>query len=257
MDTLGSMRRAVAFAASLLLGVSVAGAAEIDHAPWDGLLKQHVHDGLVDYDGVQTRRQALNDYLAQLALVDAGGLPTQEAKLAFWINAYNACVFAGVLDHPGISSVKQVKGFFDGLRYQVAGQSLTLNQIEDHGRALGDWRIHVGVVCASTSCPPLRSEAYVPDRITDQLDEQARQFLKNARHGLRLEDKTLRLSQIFKWYAPDFVPSANGPFKRLTIETLLPVIRPWLDPGVAEQLERQPRPITYLEYDWSLNRRGG
>ncbi len=249
------MRRAIAVVA-LVMTASWAEAADVDHRVWNQLLTQHVRDGRVDYAGVQAQRQLLTDYLAQLATVDANALPTTQAKLALWINAYNACVFAGVLDHPGISSVKQVKGFFDGLRYQIAGQPLTLNQIEGNGRALGDWRLHVGVVCASTSCPPLRGEAYVPERVTEQLDEQARQFLKDPSRGLRVDGQTLWLSQIFKWYAPDFVPSAKGPFKRMTPEALLPVIRPWLDPAVVDHIERQPLTIKYLEYNWSLNRQG-
>ena len=233
-----------------LIFTSPAFAQSVDHSDWNGLLQRHVNErGLVNYVGVKQEQAVLDAYLARVATAEVASLP-KPAQLAFWINAYNACVFKGVLDHYPLKSVKDVKGFFDKLRYPVAGGSLTLNEMEAKGRALGDWRIHFGVVCASSSCPFLRNEAYDPDRVDAQLTEQLKRFLADPSRGLRIEPETLWLSKIFKWYAKDFVSDGQ-----LTVATLMPVIGAYLIPESA-QLPRQRhlRTVKFLDYDWTLNK---
>jgi hypothetical protein len=224
----------------------IAAQPQVGHTAWDLLLKRHVASGLVDYEGFQQDRAALERYLASLQDVQPSQLGSRDAQLAFWINAYNAYVVKGVLDHYPIASVKEVKGFFDRIRYRVAGRELTLNEIEGEGRALGDWRIHFAVVCASSSCPILRPEAYAADRLEAQLTEQTREFLNDPQRGLRIEAGTLWVSKIFKWYAKDFVP--KGP---LTAASLWPVLNSYITveglPPIADM------PLKFLDYDWSLN----
>ncbi len=232
-----------------------ASAATMDHAPWDGLLKRYVKTGLVNYLGIQAERDVLDAYVSRVGAVDITELPTREARMAFWINAYNACVFKGVLDRYPLTSVKEVSGFFDGIRYHVAGRDLTLNEIEQEARAFGDWRVHFAVVCASSSCPPLRPEAYDPARLDAQLTEQTTQFLRDMQRGLRVEGQTLWLSKIFDWYAGDFVPSASLGLwhHHVTSASLVSTIGPYLGVAVAEILRTQPLQVKFSNYDWSLN----
>ncbi len=240
---------------SCLVLSAASASADVDHSSWDQLLAKHVNNGQVDYQGVQADRAQLDGYLNQLATVDVGQLASKEAKLALWINAYNACVFKGVLDHAPLESVKDVPGFFDRARYRVANESLTLNEIEGKGRALGDWRIHFAVVCASTSCPPLIGEAYVADRLDAQLTERTKAFLADHERGLCVEGATLCTSQIFKWYARDFLPSA-GWLQPLTVEKLLGVLSPYL-PAELAQADRRSLAMKFLDYDWRLNAQQG
>ncbi|MBI2495090.1 MAG: DUF547 domain-containing protein [Candidatus Omnitrophica bacterium] len=222
----------------------------VDHSAWDAILKRYVNGaGLVNYAAVKEDRAALDGYLASVSTVDVTSL-SRDAKLAFWINAYNACVIKGVLDHYPVKSVKGIKGFFDAIRYPIAGASLTLNEIEARGRALGDWRIHFALVCASSSCPFLRNEAYVPERIDEQLSDQARRFLADPSRGLRLDDANgvLWVSNIFKWYAKDFLPSAP-----LSADGLLSVLSPYLDAATVPALRQRKLQLKFLDYDWSLN----
>jgi hypothetical protein len=228
-----------------------AAAHAVDHRAWDGILRRYVDEaGLVRYDELRADRQALEGYLASLAVVETTHLEPKE-QMAFWINAYNACVFKGVLDHPGIASVKEVKGFFDALRYPVGGERLTLNEIEGKGRALKDWRIHAAVACASSSCPFLRNEAYVAARLDEQLADQLRRFLADPSRGLRVDGKALRVSRIFTWYAKDFVPKGS-----VTVETLVPLLTPYLAPELAQVVQQPQLTLRFLEYDWSLNAAG-
>ena len=108
--------------------------ASIDHHVWDQLLGRYVREGLVDYHGVQGERYALDAYVAGLGDVDPTAWPPAE-QLAFWINAYNACVILGVLDRFPLRSVKSVRGFFDRIRYRVmyAGSIIPLEPV--FGRA--------------------------------------------------------------------------------------------------------------------------
>ena len=245
-------RALIAFgcSATLALGTGWAQVA-VAHSPWDALLQRHVHGGRADYPSFQRARNELERYLATLATINPDDLHSKQAQAAFWINAYNACVIKGVLEHYPLTSVRKVKGFFDRIRYQVAGQALTLNEIEAKGRALGDWRIHVALVCASSSCPLLRSEAYVPERLDDQLSDQAKQFFRDASRGLLLDAArhTLWVSKIVRWHATDFIPSG-----KLTAEGLLPILRPYLDPAMLLSTHHQKLTLKFLDYDWSLNR---
>ena len=223
---------------------------------WDLLLRRHVVSGLVDYEGFRQDRAALDRYIVSLQDVQPSQFGSREAQLAFWINAYNANVVKGVLDHYPIASVKEVKGFFDRIRYRVAGRELTLNEIEGEGRALGDWRIHFVVVCASSSCPLLRAEAYAADRVDAQLAEQTRQFLGDPQRGMRVEGTTLWVSKIFDWYTADFVPAKErGLFRRLTPEQLVSVLSPYLTPEVGQAVRQRTLELKFLDYDWSLNAR--
>ena len=221
------------------------------NAPWDELLEKVVSHARVDYAGVARDRQSLSAYLIALREMDPSSLP-KTAQLAFWINAYNACVFKGVLDHPGIKSVKEVKGFFDHLTYRVAGRDMTLNDIESAGRALGDWRIHFAVVCASASCPPIRPEAYNPEWLDAQLIEQVRTFMSNRKDGIRVEGSTLWVSPIFKWYAKDFIPDG-----KLTADNLFSLLSSYLSTDLVNAIQGKKLSLKFLNYDWSLNNLGG
>lgn len=233
----------------LLLGAVPAQA--FDHSAFDELLAQCVQQGRVNYAGVKAKRGVLDTYLRELATVNTAALSRKE-RLAFWINSYNAAVLSGVLDAGVPASVKDIKGFFDKQTRAIGGEMLTLNQMKDRGRALGDWRIHFALVGAALGDPPLRDEAYHPDWLDAQLAEQTRAYLADPAHGLRLDAKgrTLWAAKIFQAYAKDFVPQGS-----LNSETLLQVIEPYLNPLVAVTLRERPVRLKFIDYDWALNSR--
>jgi len=252
------MRRAFAtlFAVGIVLGGAVPSGAHgpVDHGAWDRLLRQYVHDGLVDYEGLKDEQQVLEEYLERIADVHIEHVPSAAHQLAFWVNAYNAYVINGVLDRYPLRSVRTVSGFFKSLRYPVGGEELTLDHMAARGRALGDWRIHFALVCASSSCPPLRAEAYTPDRVEAQLTEQTRAFLRDARRGLKIQGKTLWVSKLFQWYASDFIPKEDrGAMLRLTADRLLRVLEPYLDERTKGLANDQRLGLKLFPYDWALN----
>jgi len=180
---------------------------------------------------------------------------TVEERRAFWINAYNARVIAGVLERYPIDSVRdvgflggRVRGFFSRREHPVAGEVRTLDEIEKEilfAPALWDPRIHFALNCAARSCPKLRSEPYEASRLDTQLDFQARTFL-NGPDGHRIDPsaRVLNVSRVLEWYRDDFVRAA-GSLREYLIRNLTG------DAAAAARDEAWK--IEYLDYDWSLN----
>jgi hypothetical protein len=102
------------------------------------------------------------------------------------------------------------------------------------------------LVCAATSCPLLRSEVYLPDRLSTQLTDQATAFLRDAaRNRYDPATHTLRLSPIFQWYANDF----GGP------DALARFVMPFwpVADRASMALAGRPPTVVFEDYDWSPN----
>lgn len=230
--------------AALLLAVGPVARGEDLHAPFDAILQRHVDaDGRVAYRALAAQDGgALDVYLAALASADPAALPEPE-QVAFWINAYNAHVLRGVLDGYDAEGLFARKRFFSFYDFPLAGRERTLEEIEHEilRRRFAEPRIHFALVCASTSCPKLRREAYRGDRLDAQLDEQARAFLEDPRRNRIGPGDTLHLSMIFRWFAEDFERAAGS---------VPEYVRRWVAVPAAPRIE-------YLEYDWTLNAQPG
>ena len=159
---------------------------------------------LVDYQKLKDGRSAFDAYLTSLAVVRMGTLEaaSSDARLAFWINAYNACMLKLVVDNYPIerdgrlfsrirnavadrplNSVWQIPDTFSAKHCRIAGAERSQDEIEhDFIRPMGDPRIHFAVNCAARSCPPLWSEAYVGDELDAQLDRAVANLLGNPEH---------------------------------------------------------------------------
>jgi hypothetical protein len=122
---------------------------------------------------------------------------------------------------------------------RIGRKKFDLNNIE-HGilrEKFKEPRIHFAIVCASVSCPRLLNEAYVGNRINQQLDAQARDFI-NDKSRNNVSAHAAQLSQIFNWFGGDF--TRNG--------TLLDFINRYASIKVNKNAR-----ITFLDYNWGLN----
>ncbi len=226
----------------------------IDVAVLDGLLRRYVDgEGRVDYAAWQGQDAAeLEGWLAAQRPFDPdpGAGP---GALALWINLYNALVIRQVLARWPLASIRPslagvpnwplFLAFFSRPVITLQGQPLSLDRIE-HGLLrprFGDPRLHFALVCAARGCPLLRPEAYRPERVGAQLEEDARRFLGNPLK-LRFDParRTLHCSRIFQWYRRDFLAVAPS------IAAYVGRHRPDLD------LPADVR-IAWLPYDWALN----
>jgi len=221
--------------------------SEFSHQTFDEVLRAHVQDGAVDYQGV-AKDARFASYLDQLNRIDPNALPGRRHRLAFWINAYNAFAIEGILDgYSPLTRVGQWR-YFIGKQYRVGGESINLYDLEKQ-LLIPDFReprIHFAIVCASQSCPKLRSDAFTADWLDAQLEENARTFVNDpTKNRFDRENRVAYLSKIFEWFEPDF--RAHG-------ESLLNYVRRYLnDPELAADLATQPYRIEFLDYDWHLN----
>jgi len=243
--------RVFAFLVSVALPVWGASAeghglqAVIEWSAWDRVLRSHVVDGRVDYESI-AGDPAFAATVVSVAAADLEG-HDEDSVLAFYINAYNMLAVQGVLNGRSPESSFGKLRFFFRDKYTVAGEKLSLNALEHKRiRPLGEPRIHFAIVCASASCPPLRSEAYVPSQLDDQLDDNARKFVNDSdKNRIDPASGVAEISKIFKWFAEDF-EAASGDIQSYLAEFVD-------DDDNAEALRQQAYKLRYLPYDWSLN----
>ena len=220
------------------------------HELFDQVLQEHVDEkGRVNYTKLKANPEKLIAYLDLLAFADPEALSYNE-RLTFWINAYNALVIKGVLNHYPITSVRKVKlfnGFFSRLKFHVAGKMYTLDQIE-HGiirTEFVDPRVHFVLVCASRSCPPLSKRAYAAETLEERLETATFNFIQNPEQvWIDRAKRHVYVSKIFKWYDKDFKEGYDG---------VADFLADYLPPEDAEYLESTNVKVRYLDYDWTLN----
>jgi hypothetical protein len=186
---------------------------------------------------------------------DPGLQASREARLAFWINAYNAVTVRGVLRERSAASVQDLAAEGDGyniwrdLLLVIGGTPYSLGEIENKVlRTMGEPRAHFAVVCASRGCPRLLDEAYTATGVDKQLDRNARAFFAD-RSKFRFDAASGRfeLSPILDWYAGDFGPDLFEQMK---------TIAPYLPDEKARQLAKDGKArVEFLKYDWGLNDR--
>ena len=231
--------------------------ATIDLRIWDELLQRYVDDlGRVNYQRWKVEgADVLRVWLESLADVDLADFTDADARLALWLNAYNAIAISQVLEVYPIASIRpKVLGipnwlsfldFFTRSNTIIGGKKYSLNQIE-HAILRPEFaepRIHFALVCASVGCPLLRRGAYFPESVRTQLEADASRFIHNPdKVRYDAQKKTLYLSKIFKWYGEDFVKAAGS---------VAEYVGGYLGPEAAVG---DGWAIVFLPYDWNLNR---
>jgi len=230
----------------------------VDHRSWNQLLAKYVDDdGMVDYKSwkASTADTSLLDrYLSHLSDATTRVAASREAKLAFWINAYNAVTVRGILREYPTTSIRnhtaRIFGYniWNDLKLYVGGKAYSLGVIEHEMlRKMSEPRIHFAIVCASIGCPRLLSEAYVTERIEEQLETNSKDFF-SRRQNFRYDAgaKRFYLSSILDWYDDDF----GGNQKRM-----LQVISPWLPtPAARKAANAGTVSVSYQSYNWDLNK---
>lgn len=247
--------------AALVLPVTVLTAQprSFNHSTFDRLLHAHVVQGLVDYDAFAASPE-FRRYLAGLAAFDPSALPRAE-QLAFWIDAYNAYTIQLVVAHRERASIRNINKTLGILKLYgpwkeklavVGGHAYGLDEIEQDiiRPRFQEPRIHFALVCAAMGCPPLRSEAYVGDRLDAQLDDQARTFLLHspAKNRVDVATRTVYLSPIFVEFR-DYIRDFGG--SRAAVGRYLARYFP---AGPERDLLGSGRfRVVTTPYDWTLN----
>ncbi|MDE2069231.1 MAG: DUF547 domain-containing protein [Bradyrhizobium sp.] len=240
---------------SILLGPSAASppanrSLEAWQAEWTQVLQGHVDaKGRVDFSGLAGDRTGLEDVVKLVAAVDPVStpalFPTVEARLAYYIDAYNALAMYGVLD----AGVPEQFGWLGRLRFfylrkfVVGGRSISLYSLEnDIIRPMGDPRVHFALNCMSVSCPRLPRTAFTPGGLDRELDAAAREFVGEDRNvHVDREARMVTLSAIFDFYTKDFLAKA-------------PSLIDYVNQYRANLVPRDYK-VMFADYDWTINDR--
>jgi len=214
--------------------------------PWNVLLQTYVNNrGQVNYARwKQEQPNAITKWISTLEWND----PTPDEQLSLWINLYNAFVIEKILPRYPIRSIQpKILGipnwitffqFFFDIDRTAFNQKFSLAQIENKllRKQFQEPRIHFAIVCASIGCPLLRNEAYLPDQVYQQLEDDADRFIQDPNKVKYDRDRNiLYCSKIFKWYRQDFLSVA-------------PSIAEYINPDIPKNAT-----VSYLNYNWSLN----
>lgn len=233
----------VAFAAVLLSNGRMS-AQQIDQSRYDMLLGMYVDErGFVDYEGF--RSVAFEKYIASLANADPAKMGTYE-RLAFLINAYNACVIRMVIDHLPISSPRAVDGFFSEKRFLIAGEKLSLNDIKKRyifplSPAMAAFALSEG----AKASPRLLRRAYRGKTIERQLKMNARHFMQDpTKNHVDRSSGVLSLSMLLKRHRPA-IDMVFGSLRQFAMQNLSQEHALWISANSVE--------ISFHAFDWTLN----
>jgi hypothetical protein len=230
----------------------------IDHGDWDAFLRRQrraMPDGTarIAYSAVSPADRALLEgYVSVLVGVDVDRLSRPE-QYAYWTNLYNALTVRTVLFKYPVASIREinltggllVRGPWDATIATVAGEALTLNDIE-HRILRPIWqdpRTHYALNCAAIGCPNLLPQALTAANTNALLEDGARAYVNDPRGVTVLPDGSgLRLSSIYNWFAEDFGGESG----------VVPHLLRYAAPPLAERIRANPR-IAGFAYDWALN----
>jgi len=237
---------------------------KFDHSLWEKVLKKHVTPGevegittnVVDYRAIAEDGD-FDKYQEALAGADLDDLATKPNELlALYINSYNALCISHVTrfikENDGklptsvtktTPSEEKGKEIWDCPVGAIGGEEVTLNDIENVilRSRWAEPRIHASINCASASCPNLRTEAFVPHKLNEQMDDQTRTWIADATKGLKAEKDEVCLSRIFLWFASDF-DVRGGP---------LAFVTKYASSEFSASLE--DKKVDYFPYNWNLN----
>lgn len=215
---------------------------------YGNVLRSYVKDGLVDYKELKSNPGDLDSYLMLTAGAARKNFDkwTAYEQLAFLLNLYNARTLKLILDNYPVGSIKEIgdgsKGPWDDPVVELFGKNVSLNTLENEyiRKSYKEPRIHFALVCAARGCPPLLNEPYKAGTLDAQLESQTRKFLSDqTKNYVDAENKVLRLSPIFLWYAEDFKGQSAS---------VIEFVEPYYN-----NMNLDDYTVEYTEYDWSLN----
>jgi hypothetical protein len=207
----------------------------------ESFLSKNISSGMVDYAGIKANAAELKDLVHMIGTYNltAADVATQKA---FLINAYNILVIKNVVDHYPIAKPTDVPGFFDTVKFTVAGSQMTLSDIENKKirPVFKDPRTHFALVCAAKSCPPIANYAFTAANVESKLETLTKAAMNNQTFiKVNAGNKTVQFSQILDWYKDDFLAVSK---------TILDYVNKYRITPIPADFTQD-----FYEYNWALN----
>ena len=221
---------------------------EPDDSAWARVLAAHVDDrGRIDFAGVAKAPADLDAYVTGIGSVSPlsspRSFPTAEARLAYYLNAYNALAMYDVIRSGIPESLGDIKfRFFYRDRLVMGGQRISLYRLENSiVRPLGDPRIHFALNCMVRGCPRLPRVPFEASRLDEQLDGAAKLFFSEDRNvQLDSAAKVVRFNEILRFYKKDFLAKSGS---------LIAYANLYREPKIPADWK-----VEFIKYDWTVNR---
>ncbi len=203
----------------------------------------------------------ITDQLASVSSDElAAALQTDDEKLAFWVNIYNAYIILILQDNPDL--YKDRGSFFKKEQVHIAGEVLSFDKIE-HGfirnstlklskgyiRALfpgklekkfrvenKDPRIHFTLNCGAKDCPPVY--VYQPATLEEDFDQVASTYL-NRVSEYDESKQVVKTTPLFNWFTGDW-GGKDGVKDMLYKYKIIPKDHDNID-------------LEWKDYDWTLD----
>lgn len=242
------------FVLGLLLAAGAAAAAVgqgLDPAVppgWAAILHRFVDDyGRVDFEGLAQAPADLDAAVAYIASTSPESNPSlfasREARLAYYINAYNALAMFNVVDSgiPNSLAGLQKVRFFWAKRFSIGGRSISLYALEnDVIRPLREERVHFALNCMVVSCPRLPRTPFTTGNLDRELAAAARLFFSEKRNlTISSGAREIKVSEILKFYHEDFLRTSPD---------LTAYINRYLGANIPEGYK-----VDFIDYDWTIN----
>ncbi|WP_456391878.1 DUF547 domain-containing protein, partial [Persephonella sp.] len=210
------------------------------------IIGRFVKNGSVNYSKIRLSPEykLFQNIAGKLADFDLDFLETEDMKKSFWINLYNMMVIDFVLKMKVNRSVREIQGFFTGLKYTINGKNYSLADIENILRCFPDReRLILSLVKGTQSSPPLRFIS--PMEVEDSIQNAVKDFINGPEVMVFPEENALLVSELFRWNRPLFMPE----------EKLISFIKEHIiDERKREFLSgNNGIKVDYLFYDWYLN----
>jgi len=213
---------------------------------FNSLLQKNVDSkGNVNYANLKKEEDKLDTFLKYLETTTPSNSWSKNKQKAFWINAYNAYTIKTILNNYPTKSITKIKikgkTAWKAPIAKVGGKSYSLDHIEHQilFKNFFDPRIHVGVNCASGSCPKLHNAAFTENNIDSILEKLTKAFVNDPKRNKITNKKSIQVSEIFNWFGKHFTKNGG---------TVIGFINKYANEKVDTNAK-----ISYLKYDWSLN----
>jgi hypothetical protein len=208
----------------------------------------------------------LDPAIERLAGCDPASIHGDAARIAFWLNLYNARLLHALALRPRRGHLLRHRRMFRRNAYVVGGIPYSLDAMEhgvlrrnrrppaalrrvlprrdpriDAAPSTVDPRIHFALNCGAASCPPIRS--YAGRELDRQLSAATRSYIAAEVHVDRSRT-TLVLPALLKLYRRDFGDRADQ--LEFVSRHLAPQDREWVRRNAARLRTR------YDRFDWTM-----
>lgn len=215
-------------------------------------------------DATRSRSSEGDELRARLAGVDVLALTPDDARIAFWLNLYNALVLAELAREARRGSLLRHRSLFAADVARIGDHDYSLDLIEhgvlrrnarppyrlrpllgprDPRRAAApsavDPRVHFALNCGAVSCPPIA--AYSAAGLDRELEATTGRYIRAETRLDRAADE-LELPYLLRLYRSDFGGRTEASAYAAA----------YLDQADAAWVrERKPK-ISFTRFDWTL-----